>query len=874
MKIFRKLTGSVSAVFLGIVILCPAGRAQTASGYRNVAFWREPGVQVEYSSSLFRGRKPEEQIPCPVNRGADAPRSCHWESNEYQHLPQWVWVHFAGPRRIDKVVLNAASMDSRPVEFSFQRQDRGGQFHTFFHVRQAQFDPKTLACTVHFAPVVTDNVRLVIERNAEEATPRSWFAALAQLQVYGTGADEGAQVVTTDALAGGLSSPPSSLDPTSFVPTIEDLGQSLAVSTPWYRIVLDKSSPQIVSLALDSLGKSELGVNLLQEGGAHPVLDEPFQKATPLGTGALKRTGNLFRYPPVEIAPGVDEQVSIRAGAKGFDLELAATANHAVVMRGGLFRFPFAANQTPTTFISHPSKLINYVDMPAYLDAPDFGTVYITRAGDAAAFYRKPGWLSPAASYDVDITPLQPASEDGMNRIGPQPWRTTLHFAVQKLEPLPELLSRDARLERFPKYSLNMVQWRSDTGVLSNNVVRINCPLSLIFYAEQAVWAPHLEDGISPMELVGASVDRYFNGIRGYTMATYKNVFTPDWTASRETPAYLVISSWYVIRTIGGIPRVHKWLKPMEAVANRIESRFGKDGLVWEDGHLEWFDVYDFHGPDAFSNAADYRAFLCMADVETLAGRSALAKRYRDDAERIKAAYFKTFFNPATGVLAGWKSPDGQLHDYMFPWVNGFAIYQGLVPAEQSKQILQTMLAKMDSIGFHAFELGLPTNLIPVSPADYIPHTSGAPKQPDGKDTWQVYMNGGATPPYEYYFIQALYQNGMTKDAERLLWPLMQSYEKGTFNAGYDWPGHPQRNPVGSAFYVWDGSKGRGEGYLPENWQGVDALFTGHFGIGFDKDGFFFEPWSPFKRQRIKLDLPYMGKIVPYVGDARPRREH
>ena len=193
-----------------------------------------------------------------------------------------------------------------------------------------------------------------------------------------------------------------------------------------------------------------------------------------------------------------------------------------------------------------------------------------------------------------------------------------------------------------------------------------------------------------------------------------------------------MISAWYVIRTIGGMAQAHRWLKPMEAVADRIESHFDADGLVNEPGK-EWFDVYDFQGPDAFSNAADYRAFLCMADVETLAGRPELAKRYRDDAARIKAVYFKTFFNSATGVLAGWKSPDGKLHDYMFPWVNGFAIYQGLVPPEQAKAILQTMLAKMESIGFHSFELGLPTNLIPMSPADYIPHTSGAPKQADGR---------------------------------------------------------------------------------------------------------------------------------------------
>ncbi len=155
--------------------------------------------------------------------------------------------------------------------------------------------------------------------------------------------------------------------------------------------------------------------------------------------------------------------------------------------------------------------------------------------------------------------------------------------------------------------------------------------------------------------------------------------------------------------------------------------------------------MYDFQGVDAFSNAADYRAFLCMADMEALAGQAAKAKRYREDAERIKAVYFKTFFNPATGVLAGWKSDDGKLHDSMFPWVNGFAIYQGLVPEPQAKSILQTMLAKMQSIGFHSYELGLPTDLIPMSPADYFPHTSGAPKQVDGMDTWQVYMNGGAT---------------------------------------------------------------------------------------------------------------------------------
>ena len=842
------------------------GRSQATAGDRDLAFWREPGVQVEYSSFLFRGKKAEEQVPCPVNHGpnaSDPVGPCHWQSNQFQHLPQWVWVHFEGTRRIDRVVLHAASMSSRPLEFSGQYLGEDGAFHTIFHLEDAHFDPQTLSYAVRFAPMVTDNFRLLIVRTKASVTPQSWMAEMSQLEVFGTDAKSDKITPSRNAPAAKIGAPGPALAPTQFTPSVEDMGESVAISTPWYRLVLDKSRPHILSLAMDSLGKGELGVNILQPSGAYPVSDAMFQSPEPPAAGALKRTGNLFRYAPVETAPRVFEQVTIRASARGFDLSLATTANRVVTVRGGVFRFQFAANQTPTTFVCHPSKLTNYVELPTYLDAPDFGTAYITHTGDPAAFYRRPSSLFPATSYAVDITPHEPASEDGLNQIGPRSWHTTLHFEVQSLEPMPALLSKDPRLQRFPKYSLDMTQWRPDTGVISNSVMSINCGLAMLFYAEQAVFAPHLQDRISPMELVGASVDRYFKGVRGYMMPNV-NVDSPDWKSSRETPAYLVISAWYVIRTIGGMQQAREWLKPMEAVADHIAAHFNSDGLVDEPGK-EWFDVYDFQGPDAFSNAADYRAFLSMADVEGLLGRPSMAKRYHDDAERIKAMYFKTFFNPETGVLAGWKSPDGKLHDYMLPWVNGFAIVQGLVPAERSKAILEAMLARMDRDGFHSFQFGLPTNLIPMSPGDYFPHTSGAPKQPDGMDTWQIYMNGGATPPYEAYFIQALYQAGMTQDAERLLWPLMQSYENGTFNAGIDLPAQKQRNPVGSAFYQWDGSRGRGEGYLPEDWQGLDALFTGHFGIGFDKDGYFYEPWSPLKGQRVELNMTYMGKTVPYV---------
>ncbi len=852
-----------------------AAGGYSATGYRNVASWREPGVRIVVSSHDFRGgRKAGQQSPCMLNHGLSVPgesASCNWISNRSQYLPQWVWIHFSGPRRIDKVVLYAASMATSPVEFSGQYLPNGSvAFHTFFHVQQVQFDPRTLSYTVHFKPVVTDNFRLVIERTTASATPQSWIAELRQVEVYGVDATNGAETsaVTTPVINAGT--PNSDLHPTKFIPEIKDTGQTLDIRTNWYRVVLDKSHPRILFLSWDSLGQGELNVNFLHKSGAYPILDPIFQNPMPLGTSKLTRTGNVFQYAPVEVAPGAYEQVSIRAGQRGFDLDLAAAANHAVMMRGGLFRFDFAANQTPTTFVGHPSKIMNYVAVPTYLAAPDFGTAYITRTGDPGAFYRKPSSLFPASTYWIDVTPHQPTTEDGLNQIGPKPWHVAMHFDVQGLEPLPALVSKDPRLQRLPKYSLNMTQWRPDTGIVSNSVMSIGCGLAMLFYAQQAVFAPHLKDGISPMALVGASLDRYFQGAPGYQMPN-QNVFSSDWQSSRETAAYLIISAWYVVRTIGGMKQLHLWLKPLESLADHIAAQFGPDGLIYHQGRgTMWFDTYKIQGADAYSNAADYRAFQCMADLETLAGRPAMAKRYRNDASRIQTVYFKSFYDPKTGVLAGWRTKDGELHDYMFPWVNGFAIYQGLVPPEEAKDILQRLLAKMQSIDFHSYHLGLPTNLIPMSPADYIPHTSGAPKQADGMDTWQIYMNGGATPPFEYYFIQALYQTGQSQAAERLLWPLMQSYGKGTFNAGIQLPGQRQRNPVGSAFYLWNGSHGAGEGYLPEDWDGVEALFTGHYGIGFNKHGYYFEPWSPLKGIPLKLDLPYMGKLVPYVDRSQP----
>jgi hypothetical protein len=171
--------------------------------------------------------------------------------------------------------------------------------------------------------------------------------------------------------------------------------------------------------------------------------------------------------------------------------------------------------------------------------------------------------------------------------------------------------------------------------VLSNNVVSTNCPLSMQFYAEMAVYAPQLQDGISLMDLVAASVDRYLDGLGGHLMwHGFKVEVSPPgtWYASLESGGFILNSAWYAVRTLGGRPLLDRWLPRLEALAGHLEARdVDGDGIVESGDRGHWFDTYalDEGVKEAHSTAVNYEAFLHLADLEDLAGRSRQAAHYR-----------------------------------------------------------------------------------------------------------------------------------------------------------------------------------------------------------------------------------------------------
>jgi hypothetical protein len=231
-----------------------------------------------------------------------------------------------------------------------------------------------------------------------------------------------------------------------------------------------------------------------------------------------------------------------------------------------------------------------------------------------------------------------------------------------------------------------------------------------------------------------------------------------------------------------------------------------------------WWDTIGFGHKDAYSNALAYKAFCGMEVLSRNAGYSGDAETYKSRAEKLKAVFYPTFYDPATGVLAGWKSADGKLHDYYFLYISGMAVVYGLVTREQGNQIWDRLMTKMKEVGYDRFDLGLPGNLIPVRREDYVDHDIrfGGGAKADGSDGFQTYENGGATACMAYFTIQALRELGRHQEAELILFPMLKGFEDGKFQGRapngltYDWT-------------AWDGTAHGYEGLLVDNYLALLA---------------------------------------------------
>ena len=322
-------------------------------------------------------------------------------------------------------------------------------------------------------------------------------------------------------------------------------------------------------------------------------------------------------------------------------------------------------------------------------------------------------------------------------------------FQVVALHPKIPGIECEARYDGFRRNFLNLFQVNPRVGMLANNAGSDPVGFCLYQYAEMARHAPPLADGLTALDLVRMTLERHLDGARSYGLIGYgPTPEYPDCAAwkcpydSLDTYPSLLMSAAHYVQGAEDWHWAERhwtglrgWIDTLLALDRDgnglIEYPLSGNSGIWDHSlpgmnplrPANWWDTIGFGHEDAYSNALAYRACVLMAEVAKRLDKNDDAARLIRQAERLRAGLLcRPSSIPETGLLAGWRSQDGKLHDYAFTFIQGLAVSFDLVDASQGNALLDRLGKKIREVGFDRFEYGLPGNLVSVRPEDY--HTT------------------------------------------------------------------------------------------------------------------------------------------------------
>jgi hypothetical protein len=596
----------------------------------------------------------------------------------------------------------------------------------------------------------------------------------------------------------------------AFVVTFLPLA-NLRAAEPQFRshylaVGLSRVSPSFDFFSVDSLGKDRLGQNpAFVEEGAIPGLE------------LVGQTYRLGGKPVWRVA--WDERT------------LTLTSDYVEGVQPPPFLLTINQKSNHATLLGLMKPGERQMALPCLLHLPDIGTLRIT--GPLKLDYDARRWKVKTPFVRIAFPP----ASDRQRHVEYKLETVLIHPRLPGIE-------NDSRYDGFRRDWLNIFQVNPRVQMLANNAASDPCAFTLFEYSNLARHTPPLADGLTALDLVRMTLDRYIAGATGYGQVGYACSPTDadlipwrtPWTSLDTLPSFLIAACDYVEGTDDlawarvNYDKLIAWAREMFASDKDDNGLLEYPGTGnFNDRPLRdrrpsnWWDTVNFGHEDAYANALAYHAAARFAALARKLAHPEDAAFLTEKAARLRAAYAPTFLNPATGLLAGWKSRDGQLHDYAFTFVQGAAITYDLLDDKTSRSVADALLARMSKVGYAHFEWGLPGNLLPIKRGDYVhennpPERTGEPKLEDGSDGFQFYENGGATGCWAYYTVKALYKLGRTEDARRIFNPMQSAYAAGGFQGSdsrtgrtYDWRD-------------WKGGAHGYEGLLVDNYYALLAV--------------------------------------------------
>lgn len=586
---------------------------------------------------------------------------------------------------------------------------------------------------------------------------------------------------------------------------------SFTFRSPFMNVVMQKDYPQINSMWIDSLGKNKISDNpILPADKRKSKFISRISKNSISYWNEKKQKNNPAAWKFIYSEKDIQLISEKSNNNEPFNISFKQELNHVTVF--GIMKDP------------------NRVSLPCLIHLPDMGTFRVTGNVSGLELIADARRASTETKNDVKesfVSISFPAASDKHPRV-------IYQLEIVNIHPEIAGIKNNPLYDGFRRNFINIFQVNPRLRVLANNSSSDPCAFTLYSYAQVAQHTPPLANGLTAMDLVKMTLNRYINGMKAYGLVgytdNYEDADTVSWKSKYDSldshPSLLMAACYYINTT-----NDNKWLaENLNALINWadiiVKKDIDGDGLIeypvsgnygsW-DGYqrpANWWDTVGFAHKDAFSNALAYQALKLFGEILKNANNPD-AQIYLAQAAKLKSVYFSTFYNSETGVLAGWKSEDGQLHDYYFTFVNSVAISYGLINAEQGNQVMDNLLSKMKAVGFNDFSIGLPGNLIPVKKGDYTApdqHRWGGPSLEDGTDAFEIYENGGATACYTYFMVDALQKLKRNSDADKIFHPILKSIKDGNFSGKC-------ANGMSKDWKTWKGECWGYEGFLVDGYM-------------------------------------------------------
>jgi hypothetical protein len=363
--------------------------------------------------------------------------------------------------------------------------------------------------------------------------------------------------------------------------------------------------------------------------------------------------------------------------------------------------------------------------------------------------------------------------------------------------------------------------FRADTATLSNSGASMHCPICLDTWSAVTLPVREVLPGLPATEFLRVSLERWLTGGPGYAAGR----LLQDGSSHDADDEYLMTGA-SALRGLGdylrhcATPAWYREFRPfiLQKLAAAHERDLDGDGLI-ESLHRTgvsgtaqwstcWFDVISFGWKDAFANAILYGALRELAPGLRRLGEKVEADKLSHWADWLKTNYRDAFWNEATGWLAGWRCREDKLHDYAFLPVNGAAVANGLIEPTEARAMLRRLLAEAKRVGLPDAALGLPGNLRCIPDEDLSDIIQGYP--------FGYYQNGGRTHAQTRHFVMALYQCGLTREADRLLKRLCAGFAEARVFGG---------NQSGVDWRYWDDRPCGYEGLLTDQFGILEAIY-------------------------------------------------